>query len=95
MTTLAEIARTRVTLVWLVLVSATVLSWWLGTEGGHRAGGSHALASVVIFLVAFVKVRFVGLYFMELRNAPLALRGLFEAYCLVACAVLVGMFLAA
>ncbi|MFI9408665.1 cytochrome C oxidase subunit IV family protein [Nocardia gamkensis] len=95
MTTLGAIARTRATLIWLALVSATVASWWLGTEVGNPAGGSHQTESVVIILMAFVKVRFVGLYFMELRNAPFVLRYLFEAYCLVVCAVVVGMFLTA
>jgi hypothetical protein len=44
-------------------------------------------------LVAFIKVRFVGLYFMELRDAPHVLRGLFEGYCLVVCAMILGFYL--
>ena len=44
-------------------------------------------------MVALVKVRFVGLYFMELRTAPVALRALFEGWCLAACLVLIGFYL--
>jgi Prokaryotic Cytochrome C oxidase subunit IV len=44
-------------------------------------------------LIAFIKVRLVGLYFMELRGAPTVLRGLFEAYCAIACTVVIGVFL--
>jgi Prokaryotic Cytochrome C oxidase subunit IV len=55
----------------------------------------HTLASVVILLIAFIKVRLVGLYFMELRGAPTLLRGLFEAYCAIECTVVIGVFLLA
>jgi hypothetical protein len=50
---------------------------------------------VVILLIAFIKVRLVGLYFMELRGAPTVLRGLFEAYCAIVCTVVVLVFLLA
>jgi hypothetical protein len=35
----------------------------------------------------------VGMYFMELRVAPNALRGLFEAYCFIVCALLRAVFI--
>jgi hypothetical protein len=79
---------TRTTAVWSALVLATVLSWWLGTDHGLGSDSDHTAATVVIFGVAMFKVRLVGLYFMELRGAHLALRGLFETYCLVVCAAL-------
>jgi heme/copper-type cytochrome/quinol oxidase subunit 4 len=82
--------RNRVTAVWALLVGATLLSFWLGTDHGLS---STEARSLVILVVAFVKVRFVGLYFMELRTAPLALRTLFEGWCLVVCAGLVGFYL--
>jgi len=67
--------------VWLVLVTATLVSWSL------RAIGLAVLA------VAFVKVRLVGLYFMELRTAPVPLRLAFEAWVVVVGAVLAGLYL--
>jgi caa(3)-type oxidase subunit IV len=82
--------RTPATAVWLLLITATGVSWALGTQHGMHG---HQLASVIILLIAFIKVRLVGLYFMELREAPNILRGLFEAYCLIVCAVLVGVFI--
>lgn len=55
----------------------------------------HRLASVAILLIAFIKVRLFGMYFMELRDAPNVLRGLFEAYCLVVCTLLLAVFICA
>jgi len=53
--------------------------------------GLHAqLATTIVVLVAFIKVRFIGLYFMELREAPVALRLVFEGYCAVVCAVVIS-----
>ena len=82
--------RTPATAVWVVLIVATAATWLLGTNHGF---GNHTLASVVMLLIAFIKVRLVGLYFMELRGAPTPLRGLFEAYCAIACTVVIGVFL--
>ena len=76
--------------VWFVLIAATLLSFWLGTDHGLS---SVEARSIVIMLVAFIKIRFVGLYFMELRTAPLPLRALFETYCLVVCLALIGFYL--
>jgi len=92
MTTLVPLLRTPATAVWAVLIAATVVSWMLGTQHGFN---SYTLASVVILLIAFIKVRLVGLYFMELRDAPTVLRGLFEAYCIIVYSVVVGVFLLA
>ena len=83
-----SIWRARSTVVWIVLVVATVVSWAVGSE--HATGSAIAL---VVLGVAAVKVRLVGLDFMELRRAPLILRGVFEAYCVVLWGVLAGMYI--
>jgi caa(3)-type oxidase subunit IV len=83
--------RSRISLVWLALVVATLISWRVGTDTGLHAH----LAATVVLLVAFLKVRLVGAYFMELRDAPLPLRLIFDGYCLIVCTVLVVMYLAA
>ncbi|KAA1421854.1 cytochrome C oxidase subunit IV family protein [Nocardioides humilatus] len=88
----ADLLRTSATAVWIFLVVATVTSWALGTD--HAFVDNTTAASVVVLLLAFVKVRFVGLYFMELKDAPLPLRALIEAWCLIVCALTVGFFLA-
>jgi hypothetical protein len=89
-----SVVRTRATGVWFILVIATTVSWMLGTDHG-LGNHSHRFASVVILMVALFKVRLVGLYFMELRDAPLPLRGLFEGYCVVVCGLTIGMYLLA
>jgi caa(3)-type oxidase subunit IV len=88
----SDLIRTRTNLVWLVLVLATLISWALGTDHGFDRSGQHT-ASVAILLIAFIKVRLIGLYFMELKNAPTALRAAFEAYCVGVCAMTITMFL--
>lgn len=62
----------RITVIWLCLIAATALSWE-AVEGLHwvqelRLGG------VVVMAIAFFKTRFVLLDFMELREAPTAMR---------------------
>lgn len=86
------LVQTKASLAWLVLVALTVSQWVIGTQTGG-AGAQHVSASLVIFVVAVFKARLVGLYFMELRDAPMALRGLFEAYCVALLAVLSAMYL--
>ncbi len=67
----------RVTLVWLGLLAATVVSW----EFGHVSlWGDTRNAGVVILAIAFVKIRFVILDFMELRHAPIGMRMAGEAW---------------
>lgn len=80
-----------VIIVWIALVLATFLSCWLATE--EASGGG--IIAVAILIVAAVKIRLVGMHFMELRDAPRLLRGMFELYVLVLLAGLVGFFLAA
>jgi hypothetical protein len=67
--------------VWALLVVATITSWSLGG------------AAVAVLALAFVKVRLVGLHFMELRSAPVPLRLLFEGWVVVVCSVLIGLYL--
>ena len=84
MTVLAPLLRTGTSAVWLLLTVATLLSWSLGTH--------HGLA-IAILVIAFVKIRFVGLYFMELRGAPPVLRAVFELYCAALLLTLSAMYL--
>jgi len=84
---LPSLLRARSTVVWAVLVVATLVSWAVGSE--HGAG---SLIAIVVLGVAMAKVRFVGLDFMELRHAPLLLRAMFEFYCIALWCVLAGMY---
>ena len=88
-----DLLKSTVTVVWVVLIAATIVSWALGTN--HGFVDDDTSASVVILVVAFVKVRFIGLYFMELKDAPTPLRLLLEAYCLIVCAVVLVFYFVA
>jgi caa(3)-type oxidase subunit IV len=89
MTTIRSLLREPTSLVWMVLMLATVAStWWLSKDAfGAKTG------TVAIFLVAAFKVRLVLLYFMELRRAPLPLRLVFEAWVLVCTGAILGLYL--
>jgi Prokaryotic Cytochrome C oxidase subunit IV len=83
-----QLLRNRITAVWLGLVLATLASWTLGV--GHDLEAKHA--GMVILVIAFVKVRFIGRYFMELRDAPVPLLTLFEAWVAAVAAMTIGLF---
>ena len=87
---LQDLLRNRVSVVWGVLICATALSWWLGA--GHGIA-SPLGASAAVLVVAMIKIRLVGRYFMELRRAPWPLRTVFEVYCLVLTCTTLGMLL--
>lgn len=85
----SNLFRNTTTLVWSGLIVATLMSWFVGV--GHGLG--EGFAGVVILLIAFVKVRFVGRHFMEVRHAPLGLAAVFDAWIVVVAAALIGLFL--
>lgn len=74
--TVLNLLKNRAGVSWLFLVAATVLSWAVGAE--HGTG---SVIAVVVLGIAAIKVRLVGLDFMELRHAPIPLRTAFEVYC--------------
>lgn len=78
----------RVSFIWLVLVTASLLSW----ESTSIAGGDARAAHIAILIIAFIKVRLVGLEFMELRHAPVLLRSAFEAWLVLVCTILLYLF---
>ncbi len=52
------------------------------------------MVAVVVLAIAAIKVRYVGLDFMELRHAPpIPLRAAFECYCVGMWALLSGLYL--
>jgi hypothetical protein len=78
------------TIVWFGLVGATLVSWYVGTD--HWFDSPTGI-TIAVLLVAFVKVRFVGMYFMDLREAPAHLRMAFDGYCVLVCALIIGCYL--
>lgn len=80
----------RQTAVWMFLVAATVATAVLGLE---QHGGSAAVG-LVLLAIAFVKIRLVALHFMEIREAPPALRAVVECYCGITFLALAAIYLA-
>jgi hypothetical protein len=50
-------------------------------------------ASIAVLAVAVVKIRLVGLYFLELKTAPPGMRLMFEGYCATLFVLLAGIYL--
>ena len=84
----ASLFRARSSIVWLGLVIVTLVSFTVGADHGIGSG-----VALWVLALALIKVRYVGMDFMELREAPLLLRGAFETYCLALWLVLAGMYL--
>ena len=87
---MASLFRNRITLVWLGLVLATCLSWEAGSDLAF-AGDVRSLG-VVVLVIAFIKVRYIMLEFMELRHAPLAMRLFAECWTVLVCAAVIFLF---
>ena len=82
------VLRQRATLVWLGLLLATVVTTW----GLSKDAFSPLVAVVGTFVIAAVKVRYVVLDFMGLRNAPRAARIAFEAWPVVVTAMILAFW---
>jgi len=70
----------KITFVWCLLILATLLSFYLGPSHGATLDSNRTIASIIIIAVACIKVRLIGLWFMDLREAIVPLRLIFEAY---------------
>ena len=82
-------ARNPVVAVWAVLILATCAStWWLSKDAF-----SPMVGTVAVIVVAAVKIRFVVLYFMEVRTAPVPLRVVTEVWLLAVTALILGLYL--
>jgi len=78
-------------LVCSALSIATAAEWFLGSGRLGTLFGART-ASTVIIVIALVKVRLVGLHFMELNSAPVPLRAAFELYVTLGCGLLLGFY---
>jgi caa(3)-type oxidase subunit IV len=85
-----SVVRERVTWVWLALVVLTCVTTW----GLSKDLVSPTVAVVGTFLIAAVKVRYVILDFMELRDAPIPVRIAAEAWPVVVAAMILGFWFA-
>jgi hypothetical protein len=82
--------RHRLTLFWMLLIAATVVS--VESVRGWFAASGQTTAAMTVLIIAFIKVRIVGREFMELRRAPWQARLVFDAWAVVMCAAMILLY---
>ena len=83
-----------------VLIGLALLAFWLfslfdvvtATVGLEQHGGSTAVG-LLLLAIAAVKIRLVALHFMEVKDAPMPLRLLVEAYVVLTFVAMVVLYL--
>jgi caa(3)-type oxidase subunit IV len=85
-----SVLRERVTVVWLGLMVLTCVTTW----GLSKDLFVPAVGVVGILVIAAVKVTYVMLDFMELRNAPILVRVAFQAWPVIVAAMILGFWFA-
>ena len=81
----------RLLVVWIILASLTLAYLWID----HTANGSlrsSALITSSVIVIALVKVRIIFREFMEVRNAPVLLCRLTDAWVVIIGAALLGCY---
>jgi len=83
-----------VSAAWLLLMLATCLSWWLGQGDSLSAAqtSDYRIVSSGLILIAFIKVRIVIRYFMEVREAPLALKLVCDGWVVLVCGTIIYLY---
>jgi Prokaryotic Cytochrome C oxidase subunit IV len=85
-----SVLRERVTWVWLGLMALTCITTW----GLSKDLFIPTVGVVGIFVIAAVKVSYVMLDFMELRDAPIPVRVAFQAWPVVVPMMILGFWFA-
>jgi hypothetical protein len=91
---LRELINQRATYAYTGLILVTALAFWLTV--GHGAASLNEAQSVIwaeVMFLAYIKVRWILLDFMELRSAPIRLRLLFEFFAVAVAAALISISL--
>jgi len=78
-TDLRSLVRQSSTAVWILLMVATCISWWLGTDHSLFIS-DHRIAGAAVIATAFIKVHFIGRDSMHLHDAPRPLAAVFTAW---------------
>lgn len=81
-------------------MAVTAVSWWLGTDHGMTPTAPESeqnwnQVTVFVLALAFVKAWLVIRWFMDIRHAPPLLRYGLDAWVVVACVLLVGLYITA
>ncbi|MET0699799.1 MAG: cytochrome C oxidase subunit IV family protein [Mycobacterium sp.] len=86
--------RSRSTIVWVLLMMVTVVSWLTARDGG-AAHVVNPTVTVVVLLIAAVKTYLVIWHFMEVRHAPRWLKVTTASWAIVLFALLLGFYFVA
>jgi Prokaryotic Cytochrome C oxidase subunit IV len=81
----------RLMVVWLILASFTLAYLWID----HSVGGSLRSSAVVtssVIVIALIKVRIIFREFMEVRQAPVLLCRLTDAWVILIAVGLLGSY---
>lgn len=86
-----QLLNQRPTYMLGLLLIATFVAYFLGTRSGPESVPElKSIVWVELIVIAFLKVRWVILDFMELRTAPVSLRLLFEFWAAATAALLIA-----
>ncbi|MCY4426732.1 MAG: cytochrome C oxidase subunit IV family protein [Halieaceae bacterium] len=88
-----SLINSKVTYVWCFLAVLTGVSWVLGDGYDPGTAEGYRYVTIALLVLAFFKTRLVIMYFMEVLNAPLPLRGIFEGWVIVVCGILITLYL--
>lgn len=77
------------TLVWLLLIAITLVSWTCGSSHELAALDIWPFANIAMLMLAGVKVRLIMRHFMEVRRAPPALRWVCDGWIVLVCVALI------
>ena len=80
---MTNILRLWETRIWLMLVIATGMSWWMSTSLSPSPAMSHVQITLGVLTLTFIKVWLVMRSFMEINHAPLALRLIGDGWVLI------------
>lgn len=72
-----------VTIVWIVLCSITIGTWWLSPAHSTVAAVASTSITAAVVGLGFIKGRLIIRYFMEVRTAPRWLRLATDGWLLV------------
>lgn len=81
----------RLLFVWVILAALTLAYLWID----HSAGGllkSSAVVTSSVIVIALIKVRIIFREFMEVRDAPVLLCRLTDAWVVLIAAVLLSSY---
>jgi len=81
----------RLLIVWVVLASLTLAYLWID-HSIDRSNTASAVVTSIVIVIAVVKVRIIFREFMEVRQAPVLLCRLTDAWVVLIAAGLLGSY---